>query len=175
MYKNYPLNLKTTLSDGWFLGYASVFNVVDQQNEQVAQGAFTKTLLQWQRNKQMPKMLWQHDPKSPIGLWRHIVEDEHGLRVEGQLMIDLRQGQEAYMLLKKGIVDGLSIGFTVTRVRKNYLTKTRILEEISLYEISLVTFAANPQARILSCKTIDPLTRQINNLTASLSINTPTH
>lgn len=165
MQKNYAFRIKSTLEDGWFLGYASVFNIIDNQNEQVAPGAFTKTLHQWQQQNLMPKMLWQHDPKTPIGIWRHIAEDTHGLCVEGQLLLDLQQGKEAYSLLRKGVIDGLSIGFTVTRARKNYTTKTRILEEINLYEISLVTFAANPQARILRCKSTDPLTLKIQHIT----------
>ncbi|MEI8294996.1 MAG: HK97 family phage prohead protease [Alphaproteobacteria bacterium] len=151
---SYPLHLKSTLEDGSFSGYASVFDIVDRQNEQVAYGAFTKSLHTWQKKGSLPKMLWQHDPKSPIGVWNEIREDQHGLYVSGQLLLDVQRGQEAYSLIRKGIIDSLSIGFTVARSRKSYIAKTRVLEEIDLHEISLVTFAANIQARITSCKAI---------------------
>lgn len=151
---NYPLHLKSTLEDGSFSGYASVFDIVDRQKEQVAYGAFTKSLDAWQQKGGLPKMLWQHDPKSPIGVWTEIREDNHGLYVAGQLLLDVQRGQEAYTMIRKGIIDSLSIGFTVTRSRKSYIAKTRVLEEIDLHEISLVTFAANLQARITRCKAI---------------------
>jgi HK97 family phage prohead protease len=169
---NYPLHLKSYLEDGSFSGYASVFDIVDCQNEQVACGAFTKSLHVWQQKGQLPKMLWQHDPKSPIGIWHEIREDQHGLYVSGQLLLDVQRGQEAYSLIRKGIIDSLSIGFTITRSRKNYISKTRVLEEIDLHEISLVTFAANLQARITRCKAITApqvVMEKIQRLTTLLS------
>lgn len=168
---NYPLHLKSYLEDGSFSGYASVFDVIDRQNEQVAQGAFAKSLQTWQQKGQLPKMLWQHDPKSPIGIWHEIREDPHGLYVAGQLLLDVQRGQEAYSLIRKGVIDSLSIGFTVVRARKNYISKTRVLEEIDLHEISLVTFAANLQARITRCKattTLQSIAEKLHCLTTFL-------
>lgn len=148
--KNHIFNIKNFETDGSFQGYASVFNNVDLQQELVEPGAFNKSLKKWQLSQQLPKMLWQHDPKIPIGLWKNIREDEHGLFVEGKLLLDIRQGQEAYTLLKAGVVDGLSIGYNVIRAQRH--SKHRVLQEIDLHEISLVTFAANPEAKVVTHK-----------------------
>jgi HK97 family phage prohead protease len=95
-------------------------------------------------------MLWQHDVMKPIGMWERIREDERGLYVEGQLFLDLIQGREAYTLMKHGVVDGLSIGFEIVEAQAS--SSGRIIRDIELYEISLVTFAANPLAKVTDCK-----------------------
>jgi HK97 family phage prohead protease len=154
------LSLKNCDADGSFSGYASVFGVTDSQGEEVASGAFDQSLKIWAESGKMPKLLWQHDYRQPIGLWRDIREDDHGLYVEGQLLLDLAQGREAYSLLKNGVVDGLSIGFVTVRSRRkegrNGNTRVRVLEEVNLQEVSLVTFAANPKAKIERVKMVDP-------------------
>src|SRR5579872_5731951 len=94
---------------GTLKGYASFFHVVDQQQDQVAPGAFKKTLRAWRLVGKMPKMLWQHNPLQPIGVWTHLHEDKEGLYVEGRLALGVRQADEAYLLLKAGVLEGLSI------------------------------------------------------------------
>ncbi len=150
-----PLSLKSLEPTGLFIGYASIFDVIDRHREQVAKGAFQNSLNVWKEQGQMPKMLWQHDVKNPIGFWHSIVEDERGLLVKGQFLLDLQQGREAYSLLKNGVVDGLSIGFMSKKSRQDTIKKTRVLEEVDLYEISLVTFAANPLAKVTDVKGVD--------------------
>jgi HK97 family phage prohead protease len=172
----YPaLCLKSCEDDGTFSGYASVFNNIDLQQEAIAKGAFSKSLYNWQSQNKMPKMLWQHDPKSPIGRWLDIYEDQHGLFVKGQLLLDVCQGREAYALLKAGILDGLSIGFQVVKALRQ--DKGRVLQEVDLHEISLVTFAANPKAKITSHKdwlnpyaVVNKLVQRLNDLQGMMSM-----
>ena len=157
---DYPLSLKTWDADGTFSGYASVFGITDSQGEEVASGAFDVSLKAWERSGKKPKLLWQHDYRQPIGFWQDIREDSHGLYVKGQLLLELSQGREAYSLLKNGVVDGLSIGFLTVKSRrkegKNGAIKLRVLEEVILQEVSLVTFAANPLAKVDWVKMNDP-------------------
>lgn len=140
-------NIQTTTEEGWFSGYASIYDALDLHKDIVAKGAFYDTL---QEEDQWPKMLWQHDPAFPIGKWEKIEEREEGLYVEGRLFLKLPKAQEAFLLLKEGEVKGLSIGFQVEKSRR--LTQGRLLEKLKLYEISLVTFPANPKARVLTAK-----------------------
>lgn len=175
---NVGFEIKTCDEEGIFCGYASVFDVVDHQREEVAPGAFERTLSRWESRSQMPKMLWQHDPKAPIGVWQEIREDGYGLFVKGRLLLDLRQGREAYSLLKSRVIDGLSIGFNTLQAVKNPQANSRILQEIDLHEISLVTFAANPKAKIMSikavmgrCAEIDQVLGRMHNLTLLLTEN----
>ncbi|WP_052045826.1 HK97 family phage prohead protease [Candidatus Paracaedibacter symbiosus] len=149
------LTIKSHQTDGFFCGYASVFHLKDHHGEIITPHAFKKSLDQWKANGGMPKLLWQHDQTRPIGVWHEIYEDDHGLFVKGQLLLDLQQAREAYALLKAGIIDGMSIGFRPLKTRKYGKNQDRYIEEIDLQEISLVTFAANDQAKVTAVKTFE--------------------
>ncbi len=146
------LLLKSQEQDGHFTGYASVFNITDHHGDQVLPGSFSKSLTKLRGKGKMPKMLWQHDSRFPIGVWREIREDERGLFVHGQLLLDVQKGRETYALMHAGVLDGLSIGFRPVKTSKQKSSAGRILEEIDLHEISLVTFASNPEAKIIDIK-----------------------
>lgn len=137
---------------GFLAGYASFFDVTDHQGDRVAHGAFTKTLNTWKLLEKKPKMLWQHNPKEPIGLWTALRQDEKGLYVEGRLALGIPRADEAYILLKEGVLDGLSIGFRTVKSAYDPERKARILLDIDLLEISLVTFGANSKAVIQQVK-----------------------
>ncbi len=147
-YLSSPLTLKKIQNEGRFSGYASVFNTLDSQGDRILKGAFLKSL----KEKEPPKMLWQHDAKEPIGIWHIIKEDQNGLYVEGQLLLDIQRGREAYSLLKKGVLDGLSIGCSVKDADFSGGEGARDLKEVELLEISLVTFAANKDAKVTAVK-----------------------
>jgi|ERR1700722_7489751 len=138
---------------GIIAGYASFFDIVDRQQDRIAKGAFKKTLRAWQLLGKMPKMLWQHNQKQPIGVWTQLQEDEQGLYVEGRLALGVAKADEAYLLLKEGALDCLSIGFRTIKALQDKDRKTRILLDIDLVEISLVTFGANARAIIHHVKT----------------------
>jgi HK97 family phage prohead protease len=131
---------------GAFSGYASLFGVVDSGGDMVMAGAFARSLVK--RGAQGVKMLWQHQAAEPIGLWTSIVEDARGLKVEGRLDLSVARAREALSLMRKGAVDGLSIGFRAMRATTEKSSGVRRLEEIDLWEISIVTFPMLPQARI---------------------------
>jgi HK97 family phage prohead protease len=137
---------------GYFCGYASVFNHVDDQKDVVIPGAFSTSLDKWERQGQWPKMLWQHNQKEPIGRWLFIEEDAKGLYVEGQLLLDVQKASEAYALMRAGAVDGLSIGFRVVKAGREDKSNVRFIKEVDLLEISVVTFAANQEAKITRIK-----------------------
>jgi uncharacterized protein len=142
------LQVKTLGVDGLFSGYASVFGKIDHQNEIVDAGAFARSLKQWQQQNRNPAMLWMHDPTQPIGLWQSVREDQTGLLVEGRLALRTQKGGEAYELMKLGALTGLSIGYRVVASRVDAKRKARVLTDVDLFEISLVTFPANEAARV---------------------------
>ena len=148
---HYPFELKHLGQQGRFTGYASVFRHVDCDQDVIQKGAFQTAISHFQLHKDHPKMLWQHDATTPIGKWAVLKEDAHGLYVEGQLFLDLPKGKEAYTLLKEGVVDSLSIGFTPVKSTPR-AKGGREISEVILYEISLVTFPANEHAKITSIK-----------------------
>ena len=150
------LAIKALGEDGEFTGYASVFGDLDLQNEIVAPGAFARSLKNWQSQGRTPAMLWMHDPSQPIGLWLGLSEDGNGLKVTGRLALRTQKGAEAYELLKLGALTGLSIGYRVISSRIDAKRKARVLTDVDLFEVSLVTFPANEAARVTGVKTPAP-------------------
>lgn len=138
--------------DGTFEGYGSVFNNTDLGNDVIKTGAFTKSLAE--RGTKGVKLLYQHKSDMPIGVFDEIVEDSHGLRVKGRLALGTTAGRDAYELLKMGALDGLSIGFRVNPKEVSYDKRKgqRIIKEVDLMEISLVTFPMNPKATVRQVK-----------------------
>ena len=59
---------------------------------------------------------------------------------------DTQRGREAYALLRQGALDGLSIGFST--VKDSWDGDVRNIQEVRLWEGSLVTFPANDLARV---------------------------
>ena len=147
-----PLEIKSLSAEGTFSGYASVFNVVDAQKDVVLPGAFHYSLKQWKVKGKLPFLLWQHHLSEPIGFWKSLREDDRGLYVEGQVLLNLTRGKEAYFMMKAGILEGLSIGFIPIVARKSPKKSVRNLYQIDLVEISLVTLPANPEAQLRQVK-----------------------
>lgn len=143
------LEVKGLSQEGRFAGYASVFEVVDSQKDIIERGAFSRTLHE-QRGK--VKLLWQHQQDEPIGVFEQMFEDERGLYVEGRLLLDVQRAREAYHLLKQGAVEGLSIGYKPTAFEFDTQTGVRRIQEVTLFEVSLVTFPANIAAGVTVVK-----------------------
>lgn len=128
-------------------GYASVFGLPDQGGDVVLPGAYAGSLAVLSRRGAGVKMLWQHDPAQPIGIWDEVVEDAHGLRVAGRFLPDVARAREAAALIAAGAVDGLSIGYRTKRSSKDGQGR-RLLAEVELWEVSLVTFPMLREARV---------------------------
>lgn len=149
------LELKFVAQNGVFEGYASVFGNTDSAGDRIVPGAFAKSLNACKQTGRWPPMLWQHDAAQPVGAWEDIYEDSHGLFVRGRLFVDdIALAREAYALLREKVVSGLSIGYRTREARRDTQSGARVLEEVDLLEISLVTFPANDMARIRAVKTI---------------------
>jgi uncharacterized protein len=138
--------IQTLVDDGLFEGYASLFHIADLNRDIVEAGAFTDSL--YKRGARGIKMLWQHDPHQPIGRWLVVKEDARGLKVRGRLNLAVARAREVHALMRDGAIDGLSIGFRVEKAKSEPATRTRRLERLDLWEISLVTFPMLPQARV---------------------------
>lgn len=144
--------------EGTFSGYASIFGNVDSHGDVVEKGAFAKTLREWGDKGKLPKMLLQHgglfgpvDDLLPIGKWTSMEENSKGLKVEGELFaLGTNRGALIYEGLKSGELDGLSIGYKSVKYRMGTKPQdpTRWLEEVKLFEVSIVTFGANDKATI---------------------------
>jgi uncharacterized protein len=150
---SFAFELKAADESGVFEGYASVFGNKDQGGDIVAPGAFAKSIKG--RGARGVKMLADHDPKARIGVWEEMREDATGLYVRGKLLTEKSNGKDAYIDLKSGALDGLSIGGRTVSDGVDGRKRARIIKEFDLYEISLVSFPMNEMARVSSVKSLD--------------------
>lgn len=147
--------------EGIFTGYGSTFGgKPDLKGDIIVKGAFTETLAKGGYFGNGIAMLWQHSSDEIPGIWTNLSENERGLKTEGKLLLSTNRGKEAYELLKANALKGLSIGFTIPKPEKEAIPNTeyddkrdiRYIRKIDLWEVSLVTFPANPRAGVLRVK-----------------------
>lgn len=150
-----PLTIKSVSDSGEFEGYGSVFGVEDSYSDVVVRGAFTATLEKWKAKSRLPAMLWQHNMNEPIGIYTEMREDDVGLYVKGRLLIDADPlAKRAHAHMKAGSLSGMSIGYMLDDYEYDKEKGVWILKAIDLWEVSLVTFPANDDARITDVKSL---------------------
>jgi len=141
--------------EGIFTGYASTFtDVPDSYGDVVDRGAFKKTL---KEDKNRIKHLWNHSAMEPIGKPLEISEDEKGLLVKGKLSLGVQRAREVLALMKDGVINEMSIGYDT--ITEQVVKGIRHLKEVKLYDVSPVTFAANPTALIIDVKAVEQAIR----------------
>lgn len=153
--RSFALTLKASDVEGVVEGYGSVFDFADSYSDVIEAGAFKSSLAAHKAAGTLPAMLWQHEADQPIGVWEDMSEDKTGLKVRGRLAMDTQKGREAHSLLRMGAITGLSIGFMSKKWTYDEKSGVRTLTEIDLWEVSLVTFPANIQARVTGVKAAD--------------------
>lgn len=152
-----------------FEGYGAVTGNVDAYGDVIKAGAFGRYLADVKSGATpWPMMLSQHggmglsaDDLTPIGVWTHLSEDGHGLRVQGKLA-DTPRGEEMYRLMRmepRPAIDGMSIGY----IAKSWTPRSkpeepkRLLTDVELVEISVVSRPANRLARVDAVKSIEEI------------------
>jgi uncharacterized protein len=130
-------------------GYAALFGVADQMADVVRAGAFARSIAR--RGLPLP-MLVEHEPRLTAGRWTEAREDGRGLFLVGEISDDQPGAARARRMIIRG-VDGLSIGFVPVVARKS--GKGRVLEEVDLLEVSIVTHPMQPLARLTLARGFD--------------------
>lgn len=153
-----PLQIKAD-SEGRIEGYASRFGELDRGGDIVVKGAYAGSLSSGRK----PKMLWQHDPSQPIGVWDEVKEDDTGLFVRGRILETVEKGREAKSLIEAGAIDGMSIGYRT--IKEDRATDgARLLKELDLWEVSMVTFPMLESAKIDAIKAAEMSRREMEAL-----------
>lgn len=155
------LKFDSSGGEGTFTGYGAVFGNVDLGGDVIVKGAFRDTLRAWKSGQRSIKMLWQHamgmsaEDAVPIGKWLDMEEDEHGLKVKGQLIaLDTDKGRRLHAALKAKQIDQMSIGYVTvdSEFDRRGDKRIRLLKKLDLLELSLVLFGMNPQTSVDSVK-----------------------
>ena len=148
-------------------GYASVFSNLDSDNDVIMKGSFKKTLKEWgPEGKDRVKLVAQHDIGRPVARITELKEDANGLYMEAKFGTH-RDGEDYYRMAKEGIINEFSVGFVAVDKEDNEKGGYDI-KEIKLYEVSMVTVAANEEAVITDVKSaklneLSTLVKQIEN------------
>ncbi len=177
-YRTFDVRALDDNQDG-FSGHASTFWAVDTYATAMAPGAFKRTL----KNKGEKRLvLWQHWPDVPIGKTTTLKEDKTGLAFEADVTIETRAGAEAMALLRDEVPLGMSFGFRTVKDRSAEdddpldfsqqpnlkPADVRVITEVNLWEVSLVSFPANEAAAITAVRAeleLDALTTLLDALT----------
>lgn len=135
-----------SISEREFEGYGAVFGNVDHGGDIVLPGAFARTLKAHKDDGTMPLMFWMHQPDQVPGVWLDMKEDRSGLYVKGEIL-DTTLGRDVRTLLQKKAVRGLSIGYRPTEADYDR-DGNRLLKQVEVAEVSIVSMAMNPLARV---------------------------
>lgn len=109
-------------------GWASLYDVVDNDSDLVSPGAFDDSL----KIRSRIPMLFNHDPSRPCGVWKSVTSKDKGLWVVGEVTDpDLKRP-----LLDKSLF-GLSIGYNTKLSSKD--NGIRRLLKVDLIELSIVS------------------------------------
>lgn len=117
-------------------------------------------------------LLWQHDKTKPIG---HVVDaqvSDHGIRIKAQIARNvLPYIDEAWALIKAGLVGGLSVGWRPIDMPKRRKDGGLQFSKWMWAETSAVTIPANASASIDLLKSLDASV--LSNTGARESSNLP--
>lgn len=167
--KVFPFECKVDMDKNTFEGYFSIKGNVDDGQDRVMSGAFTKT---FQENKKRIKGLYMHDFYKPFSKPVELFEDSKGAFVKGTISL-CSWGQDIKILMADGVVDEMSFGYDAIKYdfTNENNTKIRNLRELKVWEYSPVTFGMNSQTSINSVKSIDRFEELLDEIKAGRAIS----
>jgi len=142
--------------EGIIEGHASTFGNTDLTGDIILPGAFAASIKK--KGTKGIKFLLDHNWEQRLGIFEEIKEDKKGLFVRGIINLEKEMGRDAFSDAKIGSLDSFSIGFRIESHKRDTewdpTQEVRTLKKIDLWEASLVTFPANPKARIQRVKAL---------------------
>lgn len=141
-FTNENLSIKSEGSNLYLEGYAAVYGNVDSCKDIIQAGAFDMFLAS--EGAKRVKFCYSHSMSQVIGVVEQMKSDEKGLWFRAKLS-NTTLGKDVAVLIEDGALSEFSIGYKT----ENSFYKddgVRVLTQLSLYEISVVSRAANPKA-----------------------------
>ena len=127
--------------------YACVFGNVDSWNDIIVPTACDEFLNSKEADRM--RLCWQHNMDDVIGRITAKGADGYGVWIEADIL-PTTLGKDVQTLVRGEAINELSIGYKT--IRHHYDGDVRILDEIIIREVSLVSIAANPLAVITDMK-----------------------
>jgi HK97 family phage prohead protease len=144
--RQFSVQVKEVGADGSFEAILASYNTKDLGGDVIEPGAFAKTI---KEHGNEVVLLYQHKTDRPIGTLT-LIDGPDALRVKGKLLMELADAKNAYLLIKAGVIKGMSIGYDT--IKDQVENGVRLLKEVRLWEGSIVTFPMNEAAMITSVK-----------------------
>lgn len=132
---------------------ASIYENGHRFSESIAPGAFARTIAQ--RGAKVPLHAMHESRRLPLGPVQSLREEANGLTIEARIS-RTTAGDEVLELIKDGALGGLSIGFSPVREEWTRDNKNRVLQEVALHEISVVSAPAYQEAQIAAVRSEPP-------------------
>ena len=133
--------------------YALAFGNVDSYGDIISEKACDAYLAGEDAGR--TKLCYQHNMQDVIGVITAKGVDEKGMWFEADIL-PTTLGKDVAMLMRAGAIDEISIGYYTDEYhyekRAGYDRELRILDAITIVEISPVTRAANPKAVVTDMK-----------------------
>lgn len=160
-HKSFEVKAAPEEGKGVFKGYASTWDR-DLYDDEIVKGAYAECLkADFKGTGEGIPIYWNHDYSTPmnlIGQSVSAVEDERGLAFVGRLDLESAEGKRAYEHLRAGRVHQMSIGFLAQETAwvksDGDQYSHREIRKIRLFEVSLVTMAANQQCEVDEVKAL---------------------
>lgn len=160
-HKSFEVKAAPEEGEGVFKGYASTWDR-DLYDDEIVKGAYAECLkADFKGTGEGIPIYWNHDYSTPmnlIGQSVSAVEDERGLAFVGRLDLESPEGKRAYEHLRAGRVHQMSIGFLAQETAwvksDGDRYSHREIRKIRLFEVSLVTMAANQQCEVDEVKAL---------------------
>lgn len=141
-----------------FSGYASNFKNIDYGGDVVSPGAFKLSL---ERRKTL-KAYWSHGQNRkelPLGKTIEAKEDDRGLFVKVKISATI-MGKDVHTLLQDKVLDKMSFGYEI--IKDRWEKGIHYLDELDIWEVSIVDFPMNDKAEIVSVKSDKSLDFETN-------------
>lgn len=136
-------------------GYFAAFGNKDHDGDIIVPGAFTKTIAERGPLSARPSIMFlrDHDSTRVPGRLDALVEDDKGLFFEATLA-KTPLGDETLELYGMKALNQHSIGFQTVRDHYDAGSQTRYLEEIKLWEGSVVPWGSNEMTPLVGMKAV---------------------
>src|SRR6266571_216783 len=160
-YKDIAASEMQATGEGIVTGYLSTWHNIDEGNDRVIPGAFTRTIKDAKARRSAHQLdylfpaLWNHSWESlPVGGVTDAREDEHGLKVQIRMNLDTQLGRECYASLRHGTLSAMSMGYRaiIYDYERIENKQVRNLRECALMESTFCIFPMNTRALVTSVK-----------------------
>lgn len=145
------------IASGIIVAYGSKFDNIDRDGDMFIRGAYAETIRERGPNgSDEIKHLLQHNSHQPLGKMLSLKEDAFGLKFESQATMGIDYVDATLRFYEAGVYKNHSVGFQFIDFEfindDDQKGPHWVISKVKLWEISTVTWGANPQTPFIGFK-----------------------